>query len=73
MTEIKMLKTMAVSVDGLRVQTWAAGSTHSVDDDLLGGLIASGGVELIENKAVAAAPENKAAPAKRKKRSAKHD
>ena len=71
MTEIKMLRTLAVSPDGLRVETWPAGSSHSVDDSLLSGLIEAGAVELIENKAVQAVPENKTAPIKRKKRSAK--
>ena len=71
MTEIKMLRTLAVSRDGLRVEPWPAGSSHSVDDSLLSGLIEAGAVELIENKAVQAVPENKTAPIKRKKRSAK--
>ena len=71
MNEVKMLRTMAVSVDGLRVDTWPQGSVHMIDDGLLSQLISAGAVELIENKAVQAAPENKAAPIKRKKRSVK--
>lgn len=71
MTEVKMLRTMAVSVDGLRVDTWPQGSVHMVDDSLLAQLIEAGAVQLIENKAIQAAPENKAAPINRRKRSAK--
>ena len=73
MTKIEMLETRPVSVDGLRVETWVKGSRHVVADDLLRGLIQSGVVALVEDKAVHAAPENKAAPMKRKQRSAKHD
>lgn len=72
MTKIEMLETKPVSVDGIRVQTWLKGSRHMVDDDLLRGLILSGSVALVEDIAIQAAPENKAAPMKRKKRSAKH-
>ena len=72
MTKIEMLETKPVSVDGMRVQTWIKGSRHMVDDDLLRGLILSGSVALVEDIAIQAAPENKAVPMKRKKRSAKH-
>jgi len=60
MTEIEMLKTMSVSPDGLRVETWAKGSIHRVGDDLLRNLIADGAVAIVERKAEVAAPENKA-------------
>lgn len=73
MTKIEMLHTRPVSVDGLRVETWVKGSRHEVADDLLRGLIQSGAVALVEDKAVHAAPENKAAPMKRKQRNPKHD
>lgn len=72
MTEIEMIETKPVSVDGIRVQTWLKGSRHMVDDDLLRGLIESGAVALVENQAVEAAPENKAVTTKRKQRNAKH-
>lgn len=58
-TEIKMLRTVPVSPDGLTVQTWQEGSTHVVNDDLLGALIDMGACE-IATKAMTAAPENKA-------------
>lgn len=72
MTKIEMLETRPVSVDGLRVETWAKGTRHIVSDDLLRGLIQSGAVVLVEDKAIDAAPENKAAPVKRKQRKPKH-
>lgn len=72
MTKIEMLETRPVSVDGLRVETWVKGSRHIVSDDLLRGLIQSGAVALVEDKAVHMAPENKAEPMKRQKRKSKH-
>lgn len=72
MTKIEMLETRPVSVDGLRVETWPKGSRHIVSDDLLRGLIQSGAVAIVEDKAIHAAPENKAAPVKRKQRKPKH-
>jgi hypothetical protein len=60
MTEIEMLCTLPVSPDGLRVETWAKGSTHHVSDDLLRNLIEAEAVAIVERKAEAAAPENKA-------------
>jgi hypothetical protein len=71
MTEIKMLRTMSVSVDGISVENWQSGSVHTVKDDLLNSLISIGAVELVETKAIRSAPENKSAPFKRKKGSAK--
>ena len=76
MTEIKMLRTVPVSPNGLIVETWQAGSTHIVSDSLLGALINMGACEIMENKAHLAAPENKAEPIKRKRgrpRKVQHD
>jgi hypothetical protein len=58
-TEIKMLRTAPVSPNGLLVQSWVEGSTHHVEDDLLRILIDAGACEIV-NKAISAAPENKA-------------
>ena len=59
MTEVKMIRTVPVSLDGIRTQTWHAGSTQNAPDDLLAILIGEGAVEIVENKAHMAAPENK--------------
>ena len=59
MTDVKMIRTVPVSLDGLRVQTWHAGSVHREPEDLLLILIDLGAVEIIENKALLGAPENK--------------
>ena len=59
MTEVKMIRTVPVSLDGLRTETWHAGSVQRARDDLLLILIDLGAVEIIENKALAGAPENK--------------
>lgn len=65
MTQIKMVRTLPVSPDGITVQTWVEGSTHQVSDDLLRILIDAGACEIV-TKAVAAAPENKAKRPRRK-------
>ena len=59
MTEVKMIRTVPVSLDGLRTETWRAGSVHRAPEDLLLILIDLGAVEIIENKALLGAPENK--------------
>lgn len=58
MTEIKMLRTLPVAPDGLRVEVWNEGSTREVDDNLLQILIDAGACEIL-TKAISAAPENK--------------
>ena len=59
MTEVKMLLTVPISLDGLRTETWHAGSVQRAPDGLLLILIDLGAVEIIENKALSGAPENK--------------
>lgn len=59
MTPIRILRDFRISPDGIRVETWRAGSTRDVDDATLDLLIGEGACE-IETKAHAAAPENKA-------------
>lgn len=59
MIEVKMLRTVPVSLDGLRVETWNAGSVHSAPKDLVDILIDLGAIELV-TQAHGAAPENKA-------------
>jgi len=60
MTRIRMMRTLPVAPTGLFVKTWAEGTEHDVSDDLLHQLIQAGAVEIVENKANVAAPENKA-------------
>lgn len=60
MTRVKMLRNFSMSSDGIRVQTLAAGSEHEVADDMLSIMIECGVVEIVDNKAYGAAPENKA-------------
>ena len=60
MTRIKMLRTMPVAPDGIFTEIWRAGSVRDVKDDLLAILIDAGAIEIVENKAIMAAPENKA-------------
>ncbi len=68
MTRVKILRRFPFSPDGLRVETWAEGSEREVDDATLDLLIGEGACEIIENKAMGAAPENKAKPRGRKAR-----
>jgi hypothetical protein len=58
-TEIKMLRTHPVAPTGMFAEMWSEGSTHHVNDDLLRILIDAGACEIV-NKAISAAPENKA-------------
>jgi len=59
MTPVKILRNFPISPDGIRVETWAAGSTRDVDDATLALLISEGACEIVEVKAYTAAPENK--------------
>lgn len=65
MTKVKILRRFPYSPDGLRVETWAEGSVREVSDHVLGILISEGSCEILDNKAMTAAPENKAGPKKR--------
>lgn len=67
MTRVKILRQFPISPDGIRVETWAAGSMREVDDATLDLLIGEGACEIVEAKAYAAAPENKMEPVKRKR------
>lgn len=60
MTPIRILRNFPISPDGLRVETWQAGDERLVDDAVLDLLIGEGACEIVENKTLAAAPENKA-------------
>lgn len=60
MTPVKILRNFRISPDGIRVETWPAGSERSVDDATLDLLIGQGACEIVEVKAHAAAPKNKA-------------
>ena len=66
MTRVRILRNFPISPDGIRVETWQAGSERNVDDATLDILIGEGAVELVENKAMPAAPENKAKRGRRK-------
>ena len=66
MTKVKILRNFPISLDGITVQTWQAGSEREVDDATMQILIDAGACEIV-TKAMPAAPENKA----RKPRKAK--
>lgn len=59
MTEVKMLRTFYIARDGINVEAWHADSVQSVSDAELQILIGEGACEIVENKAMQAAPENK--------------
>lgn len=73
MTEVEILRTFHISPDGIRVETWPKGSVRHVDDATLRILISEGACAIVDrktppqNKALDAAPENKAQPIKRKR------
>lgn len=71
MTNVKILRNFPISLDGIRVEVWQAGSQHAVDDATLDLLIGEGACEIIEAKAHVAAPENKAAPQRKAARKAR--
>lgn len=66
MTEVKMLRSVPVSPDGLRIETWIAGQVYRASDDLLAQLINLGAVEIVETMAAPAAPEVKRARGRRR-------
>ena len=59
MTKVKILRNFPISLDGITVQTWAVGTERDVDDATMALLISEGACEIVENKAMLAAPENK--------------
>jgi hypothetical protein len=65
MTEIEMMRDFRISLDGIRIETWARGSQRVVSDDILRILISEGACAIVERKAYKVAPENKAMPRKR--------
>ena len=66
MTRIKILRTFRIALDGITVQTWQPGMERDVDDSTLALLIDQGACEIV-TKAHEAAPENKAAPKRKRK------
>jgi len=66
MTKVKILRNFPISLDGITVQTWQAGSERDVDDVTMALLISEGACEIVENKAMPEAPENKARKRSRK-------
>jgi len=74
MTKIKILRNFPISLDGITVQTWQAGSCHDVSDAILAILISEGVCEIVtkampeapENKVMQAMPENKGKRGRRK-------
>ena len=60
MNKVKILRRFPHSPDGLRVEVWAEGSEQEVSDATLELLIGEGACEIIDNKALSGAPENKA-------------
>lgn len=65
MTKVKILRNFPISLDGITVQTWQAGTERNVDDAILAILISEGACEIM-TKAYEAAPENKAKRGRRK-------
>lgn len=59
MTKVKILRNFPISLDGIRVETWQAGTERDVDDATMALLIGEGACEIV-TKAMPAAPENKA-------------
>lgn len=59
MTKVKILRNFPISLDGIRVETWQAGTERDVDDATMALLISEGACEIV-TKAMLAAPENKA-------------
>lgn len=47
MTKIKILRNFHISPDGLRVETWQAGTERDVDDATLNLLIGEGACEIV--------------------------
>ena len=72
MTEIKMLRTLPVAPNGIRVEVWHEGSSHEVDDNLLSILIDAGACEIV-TKAIPVAPENKMRKRARPRKAANND
>ena len=66
LTHIRMLKSFWISPDGLRVEHWRIGTEREIDDETLRLLINEGVCEIVDNKAVKAAPENKSRARRRK-------
>lgn len=65
MTKVKILRNFPISLDGINVQTWQAGSERDVDDATMALLIGQGACEIV-TKAMHAAPENKTRKRSRK-------
>lgn len=65
MTKVKILRNFRISMDGITVQMWQAGTERDVDDATLALLIGQGACEIV-TKAMPAAPENKARKRSRK-------
>jgi hypothetical protein len=59
LTRVKILKTTTVYPDGVRPQIYEAGRELAVTSIALAQLIEHGAVEIVENKAIQAAPEAK--------------
>ena len=66
MTRVKILRTFPIAVDGINVEHWPADSIKAVDDATLQILIGEGACEIVEDKAIKAAPETKAKRTRRK-------
>jgi hypothetical protein len=69
MTLVKVLNRAVVYPDGIRPVTYEAGDEVAVTDIALAQLIEQGACEIVENKAIEAAPETK--PVRGRKRAPK--
>jgi len=49
MTKVKILRNFPISLDGIRVETWQAGTERDVDDATMALLISEGACEIVEN------------------------
>jgi hypothetical protein len=59
MTIVRLLRVATAYPDGVRPVTYEAGAQVAVSDIALSQLIEQGAVEIVEDKAIRAAPESK--------------
>lgn len=58
--QVRILKTFRWAHDGVTITTYSPGETHDFDESVAARAVRNGWVELVEDKNIGAAPENKA-------------